>query len=148
MHIAYGNLTNNKTSRGGTGTRTVATDIATRTFGNTPVDYRVVRSIPSPYLNSYFNVTRTMSENLYANERVKDRVDDTIEAASIPPFGPSGDPCNLGPDEQNALVTLNAIHQRIFNFILNVAPLFNNGYSLDTPDTSVSYTHLTLPTNA
>ena len=135
MHIAYGNLTNNKTSKGGTGTRTVATDIATRTFGNTPVDYAVVRSIPSPYLNSFYNVTRTMSVNLYANERVKDRVDDTIEAASIPPFGPSGDPCNLGPDEQNALVTLNAIHQRIFNFVLNVAPLFNNGYSLDTPDT-------------
>ena len=48
---------------------------------------------------------------------------------------PNGDPCNQITDETKAIATLNVIHQRIFNFILNTAPIFNFGYSFLTPDT-------------
>ena len=93
--------------------------------------------IPGPYINGYYNVTNTIARNLYGNQsqRVKDRIDETISRASIPPFGPNGDPCNFGKDEQRALATLNSINQRMFNFILNVQPLFNYGFPLATPDT-------------
>ena len=140
MHIGYGKTIGNKDSKGGTGTRTVADAVASSVFSgftpqNNTVDGIAVRGIMYPYLNSLYNVTRTVSYNLYANERVKNRVDDTIKQAAIPGFLPNGDPCNYGPDEQKAVATINAIQQRLFNFALNVAPLFNNGYSVETPDT-------------
>ena len=125
MHIGYGKTIGNKDSKGGTGTRTVADAVASSVFSgftpqNNTVDGVAVRGIVYPYLNSFYNVTRTVSYNLYANERVKNRVDDTIKQASIPGFLPNGDPCNYGPDEQKAVATINAIQQRLFNFALNV----------------------------
>ena len=140
MHIGYGKTIGNKNSKGGTGTRVVADAVADNVFSdftpqNNEVDGVAVRGIMTPYINAYYNITRTVSYSLYANESVKDRVDDTIQQAAIPPFSPNGDPCNFGPDEQKAIATINSIQQRIFNFALNVAPLFNNGYALDTPDT-------------
>ena len=139
MHIGFGKTVGNKDSKGGTGGRIVANDVASIFSGYTPegnvIDGLAVMQIPVPYLNTMSNVTRTVTLSLYANENVKNRVDGTIETAAVPPFAPNGDPCNYGPDEQVALTVLNAIHQRIFNFVLNVAPLFNNGYALETPDT-------------
>jgi LysM repeat protein len=67
--------------------------------------------------------------------RFKNRVDETIQRASTPVFNTNGDPCNIVKEEEAAIATLGMIQQRMFNFVLNIAPLFNAGYSLMTPDT-------------
>ena len=138
MNVSFGsqlNLDGTTSFGGGENTETVRNAVAENVFVGTGVDGTALIQVATPYLNSLYNVTQMVSTNLYSNDQFKSRVDETVILASKLPFGPNGDPCNLGADEQNAIITINAIHQRIFNFILNVAPLFNNGYGLETPDT-------------
>lgn len=133
MNISAGRTQNVDDSGGFGGGFEVAKEIVAEN-PNQAALYKDYTQTPGSYLNSYYNVTRTIS-TLYGYAAVQDRVDGTIARASLPPFGPNGDPCNYGADEQKALIALNTIHQRVFNFVINVAPLFNNGYTLATPDT-------------
>ena len=138
LHINAG-TTNDRDSLGGTGGTIdyVGEQILALNRGSKQATKKDYGDIAGQYINGYNNVTRSVAHNLYGSQsqRVKDKIDETISRASIPPFGPNGDPCNFGKDEQRALATLNSINQRIFNFILNIQPLFNYGYPMATPDT-------------
>ena len=139
LHINAGMQVGERDDLGGHGgtkqvARAIAALPANRGRSATYVDYSAVAS---QYINGYYNVARSVAYNLYGNasKNVVDRVDGTISRASVPPFGPNGDPCNFGKDEQRALATLNSINQRIFSFVLNTAPLYNMGFPAATPDT-------------
>ena len=139
QHGSFGPATTDINDTGGTGTPAEgrAYKIATEVYAGTNMNKSDIVQIATPFLNSMYNVTRTVTRNLYGNpsKRIRDRVDSTVELASVPPFLPSDDPCTTITDETKAIATLNVIHQRLFNFFLNVMPLFNNGYCLETPDT-------------